>query len=176
MKETGIHKARSLKSSYITRDNSASLKLHNRELYSTIDPYKMEKMPTYTLPFLSPSRGISELSMDGVASIKSGLHCSVIRYLNLAWPAPEVVEPFECWLGVCRFFWRIEDSAWLPWGEMVQGTLPGRLSVGTSILCNKWARWGLSHPLFSSLISSRYWDLAHVESASRASQCLPSDI
>jgi hypothetical protein len=40
MKEIDIHKARSLKSSYITRDNSASLKLYNRELCSTIDAYK----------------------------------------------------------------------------------------------------------------------------------------
>jgi hypothetical protein len=62
MKETDIHKARSLKSSYITRDNSASLKLYNRELCSTIPRYKMEKMPTYTSPFLSPSGGVSKLS------------------------------------------------------------------------------------------------------------------
>jgi hypothetical protein len=40
MKETDIHKARSLKSSYITRDNSASLKLYNREPCSTIDRYQ----------------------------------------------------------------------------------------------------------------------------------------
>jgi hypothetical protein len=43
MKETDIHKARSLKSSYITRDNSASLKLYNWELCSTIDGYKNGK-------------------------------------------------------------------------------------------------------------------------------------
>jgi hypothetical protein len=40
MKETDVHKVRSLKISYITRDNSASLKLYNRELCSTIDGYK----------------------------------------------------------------------------------------------------------------------------------------
>jgi len=57
-----------------------SFKIYSRELCSTIDHYKMEEMPTYTLPFLFPSRGISKLSMDGVASIKYGLH-SVIRYL-----------------------------------------------------------------------------------------------
>jgi hypothetical protein len=40
MKGTDIHKERSLKSAYITRDNSASLNLYNRELCSTIDRYK----------------------------------------------------------------------------------------------------------------------------------------
>ena len=137
VRKTVCHKTRYLIYRCISNKLEYLLKLYSRELYSTIHHYKMAKMPTYTPPLLSPSRGISELSMDGVTSIKSGLYCSVIRYLNSAWPVLEVVEPFECWLGMCRFFWWIEDSAWLPWGEMVQGTLPGRISVGTSILCNK---------------------------------------
>jgi hypothetical protein len=40
MKETGIHKARSLKKFIHNQNNSASLKLYNRELCSTIDRYK----------------------------------------------------------------------------------------------------------------------------------------
>jgi hypothetical protein len=88
MKENDIHKARSLKSSYITRDNSASLKLYNRELCSTIDDYKMEKMPTYIPPFLSSSGGISKLSKGDVSSIKSFLCSPVIRLFNSAWLTP----------------------------------------------------------------------------------------
>ena len=96
VRKTVCHKARNLICSCITRELESVLKLYNRELCSTIDHYKMAKTPTYTLSFLSPSRGISKLSMDGVTSIKSILHCFVIRYLNSAWPTPEVAEPFEC--------------------------------------------------------------------------------
>jgi hypothetical protein len=88
MKEADIHKARSLKSSYITRVNNDSLNLYNREPRSTIDHYKMEKMPTYTLPFLSSRGGALKLSKGDVSSIKSVFFSPVVCLFNSTWLMP----------------------------------------------------------------------------------------
>ena len=65
-----------------------SIKLYSRELCSTIDRYKMAKMPTYTPPLLSSSGGVSKLSKGDVSSIKYVLCFPVIRLFNSAWLMP----------------------------------------------------------------------------------------
>ena len=63
------------------QSNSASLKIYNRELCSTIDAYKIQKLSLYTQEN-SPHRGMHDYSKTGVSSVKIVLMSSFKGHLN----------------------------------------------------------------------------------------------
>ena len=84
VRKTVCHKAINLICSCITRELESVLKLYNRELYSTIDAYKIQRLSLYTQR-KSPNRGMPSFPRLGVSSVKLVLISFFKCHLNYAW-------------------------------------------------------------------------------------------